>query len=445
MINSNVFYRDLNKDYPVAKYGQGVFIYDEKGQDFLDGSSGALVANLGHGLREVIEPIYEQMKQISFAHTSQFKTNVLEEYAERISQITPGDVNYSYFVSGGSEAIDTAIKLARQYQMERGKSTKYKVISRWTSFHGHTLGSLSVGGYASWRRPHDPNLMTSYHINPPNCYHCPLGLEYPSCQTKCASELEDIILREGPDTVSAFLFEPIIGASVSAVVAPDSYFEIVSEICKKYDILLIVDEVMCGFGRTGEYFSINHWNIVPDIIVCGKGIGSGYAPLGAVIVNKKIFETYKNGSGKFIHGFTYSGNPVSATAGLAVLNYMQNNDLLEKVKEHSSYLEKSLKQRTARFDWIGDIRGKGMMWGIEFVRNQKTGEMFDPQLNLTNRTVREAFNHQLIVYPSQKFHLGVQGDSILIAPPLIISRAEIDQLIDRLVSTLQSVENQWIS
>lgn len=444
MVESYIFYRDLNKNYPVARYGKGVYIYDEEDRGYLDGSSGALVVNMGHGQRDIIEPIYEQMRKISFAHTSQFKTEVLEEYAERITEITPGDLNYSYFVSGGSEAIETSIKLARQYQIERGKPSKYKVISRWTSFHGHTLGALSVGGYASWRKPHDPNLMASYHINPPNCYHCPFGLKYPDCKTKCAHELEDLILRENPDTISAFLFEPIIGSSVSAVVAPDAYYKIVADVCRKYDILLIVDEVMCGFGRTGEYFSINHWDITPDIIVAGKGISSGYAPLGAAIISQKIYGTYKHGSGRFIHGFTYSGNPISATAGLSVLNFLQENNILNRVNELSLYLEQSLKELLKLFDWVGDIRGKGMMWGVEFVKNRETREMFNPELSLTNRVVDEAFRNQLIVYPSQKFHFGVQGDSILVAPPLIITKDEIDQLMDRLIRTLKSVENKWI-
>lgn len=437
---SKVFYRDLNKDYPTADYGKGIYIYDKDHKKYLDGSSGALVANIGHGHEEIINAMLKQMNRISFAHTSQFKTEVLEEYAEKLSEIAPGRIGYSYFVSGGSEAVDTAIKMARQYQIERGLHTKHKVISRWTSFHGHTLGALSVGGYAEWRRPHDPNLINSFHINPPNCYRCPLGLEYPNCNTKCATELEDLILREGPETISAFIFEPVIGSSASAVIAPNEYFQVVRKICNKYDILLIADEVMTGFGRTGKFFSGDHWKLEPDLIICAKGISGGYAPLGAVLVHEKIYEAFKFGSGRFIHGFTHSGNPVSISAGLATLKFIEDNNLLENVKKQSYYLETLLHEIAKEFTFIGDVRGRGMMWGIEFVKDKDTHEMFEPSKVITNSVVNKCFKNGLIVYPSQKFHLGKQGDSILIAPPIIINNEEIEVLATKLSETLKELE-----
>ncbi|MFD1039409.1 aspartate aminotransferase family protein [Virgibacillus byunsanensis] len=442
---SNVFYRDLNKNYPIASRGEGIYIYDSNKKKYLDGSSGALVANVGHGQKEIFDSMYEQMKSISFAHTSQFRTIVLEEYASKLSKITPGEIKYSYFVSGGSEALDTAIKMSRQYQLERGRSSKYKIIARWTSFHGHTLGALSVGGYAEWRRPQEPNLIPVHHINPPNCFRCPLSLEYPSCQVKCALELEEMILREGPETISAFVFEPIIGSSASAVIAPSEYFKVVSEICKKYDILMIADEVMSGFGRTGEYFACNHWGIKPDIIISAKGISGGYAPLGAVLVHEKIYKAFKSGSGRFVHGFTHSGNPVSVSAGLATLKFIIKHDLLNNVKKLSSYLEGELKRLADEFSIIGDVRGKGFMWGLELVSDNKEMSFFDPELKVTNNLVKICFENGLIVYPSQKFHYGVYGDSIMIAPPIIISKDEIDELISLLRKSLTQLINYKIT
>ncbi|WP_126425225.1 aspartate aminotransferase family protein [Brevibacillus marinus] len=437
---SKVFYRDPHKQYPTAKRGKGVFIYDENEKDYLDGSSGALVVNVGHGNEEIIEAVHKQMRAISFAHTSQFQTDVLVEYANRLAPLLPGELEYTYFVAGGSEAVDTAIKMARQYQVERGKTSKHKVIGRWTSFHGHTIGALSVGGYADWRKFHSPNLLAFPHIQPPLCYRCPFGHTPDSCQHQCAAQLEDAILREGPENVAAFIFEPVIGSSASATVAPPVYFQKVSEICKKYDVLLIVDEVMCGFGRTGTLFASEHWNLQPDLMVTGKGISSGYAPLGAVMVHPKVFETLKEGSARrFVHGFTSSGNPVSVSAGLAVLNFLQQNAVLEKVKHTSAYLEKRLKQLQDHHPIIGDVRGIGMMWGVELVRNRASREPFPPELQVTAQTVSAAFANGLIVYPSQKFHLGRYGDSIMIAPPLIITMDEIDLLIERLEKTLHEI------
>lgn len=443
---SKVFYRDPHKQYPTAKRGKGVFIYDEHDKDYLDGSSGALVVNVGHGNEEIIEAVHKQMRAISFAHTSQFQTDVLVEYANRLAPLLPGELEYTYFVAGGSEAVDTAIKMARQYQVDRGKASKHKVIGRWTSFHGHTMGALSAGGYGDWRKYHAPNLLDFPHIQPPLCYRCPFGHTPDTCQHQCAAQLEDAILREGPENVAAFIFEPVIGSSAGATVAPAAYYRKVSEICQKYDVLMIVDEVMCGFGRTGTLFASEHWELQPDLMVTGKGISSGYAPLGAVMVHPKIFETLKEGAARrFVHGFTSSGNPVSVTAGLAVLNFLQQHAVLEKMKETSVYLQQRLQQLQNQHPIIGDVRGIGLMWGIELVRNRETREPFAPELQVTGQTVSTAFANGLIVYPSQKFHLGRYGDCIIIAPPLIITREEIDLLIERLEQTLCVIEEKFAS
>lgn len=444
-MESHVFYRDLNKKYPTAVSGKGVFITDKEGKDYLDGSSGALVVSVGHGNQEIINAMIEQMNRISFAHTSQFQTEVLVEYAGLLAEQAPGDLEYAYFVAGGSEGMDTAIKLARQYHVERGAATKYKVIGRWPSFHGHTFGALSVGGYTYWRNPHIPNLIPTVHIQGPVCRHCPYGLEPKSCAIQCAQELERTILREGPENISAFVFEPVIGSSASAVAAPDEYYRLVEEICKKYDVVLIADEVMCGFGRVGEIFASNLWGIKPDITVSGKGISSGYASLGLVMASSKMVETIRSGTGRFLHGFTSSGNPISMSAGLAVLKYMLAHDLPAKVRNQERIWAQKLGQLQERFEFIGDIRGKGLMWGIEFVQDRTSMRPYPPEMNLTAKVVATAFKNGLIVYPSQKFVDGRAGDSVMIAPPLIISAEEMDELNHRLFISLEQVENLLLS
>lgn len=444
MSSLNVFGRNLRKNYPIAASGNGIYIYDKEGKDYLDGSSGALVVSLGHGNKEIIETVYEQMNEISFAHTSQFHTEILQKYAKKLSIIAPGQLNYAYLVAGGSEGVETALKLARQYYTEKGQPEKHKVIGRWPSFHGHSLGALSVGGYTNWRKPHHPNLIPFPHINAPINT---LGSdeEIRDYAIQCAKELEETILREDPDSISAFIFEPIIGSSASAIVAPNEYFKIVEQVCNKYDILLIADEVMCGFGRAGEIFASNIFGMKPDIIVSGKGISSGYAPLGLVMAHEKIYTTIKNGSGRFIHGFTSSGNPVSSAAGLAVLNYIEKYEVLSNVKKMSLYLEQKLLKLYKQFNFVGNIRGIGLMWGIEFIANKEEEKRFPRSKNFTSLVVSECFRNGLIVYPSQMFRADGTGDSIMIAPPLIITEQEIDLLMKRLNKSLEVIESKVFS
>lgn len=437
-MSTHLFSRDLNKNYPLADYGEGIYIYDKQGKQYLDGSSGALVTSLGHGNQSIINSMSEQINKISFAHTSQFHTDILIEYANKLAELAPGELNYSYFVSGGSEGVETALKLARQYHIERGFSTKYKVIGRWPSFHGHTLGALSAGGYTFWRKPHTPNLISFPHINAPLSFDGSKK-ELEEYHIRCADELEHMILKEGPENISAFIFEPIIGTSGSAAVATDEYYEIIEKTCKKYDVLLIADEVMCGFGRTGEIFASDHWNLQPDMIVSGKGMSSGYAPLGLVMIHQKIYDTFKNGSENFLHGFTFSGNPVSVSAGLSVLKNIEEKEILSNVNKIGNYLKAELKKLREEFEFVGKINGKGLMWGIELVSNNKNTS-FPRSANITNKLVQECLINGLIVYPSQKFNADLTGDSIIVAPPLIIKKEEVDELIDRLRLSLKNIQ-----
>lgn len=434
VITGHVFYRTPVKVYPVAVKGEGVFIYDADGKRYLDGSSGAVVANIGHGVSEVAEAIANQAKKIAFAHGSQFTNETQEKLAEAIARLTPGSLKRSYFVSGGSEATETALKMARMYYLQEGKASKFKVIARWNSYHGNTLGALSLSGSPGRRRLYTPLLLDFPHIPAPYCFRCHYGLRYPDCQLRCAYALEEAVLLEGPENVAAFIAEPVIGSSASGVVPPPEYYKIIRAICDRHDLLMIADEVMTGFGRTGHNFGINNWNVVPDMMTVAKGISGGYAPLGALIVKEEIHEVFLKGTGKFNHGHTYGGNAVSCAAGLAAQQYIQEHQLIANANMQGTYLREKL-QSLSNHRLIGEVRGLGLMIGVEFVRNKSTREPFPQSSQLLEIFVNTAFGLGLIVYPGA-------GDHILIAPPLTITRSEIDLLVELFERTLELVEDK---
>jgi len=433
---SNVFARSLVKQYPVAEHSEGIYIYDTDGNKYIDGCCGALVSNLGHGNTEIIEQVSKQIKELAFAHTSQFTSKPLEEYAALIAEFAPGDLNYTYFVSGGSEANETAIKMARQYFLEINKPSKHKVIARWTSYHGNTLGTLSAGGHVARRLRHIPQLLDISHIDSPDWYRNPDAdpIQY-------AQLLEQEILRLGPDQVSAFILEPITGSSNAGSYSPITYYKKVREICDKYDVLLIVDEVMSGFGRTGKNFAIEHFDVIPDIITTGKGISGGYSPLSAVIVRQHILEAFFNGSGQFSHGHTYCGNPVSISAGLAVLKYINNQQMVDQVAKKGEILKKELERISSESSIIGRTQGLGLMHGLEFVVNKETKEPFPREDKLVEKITEECFKLGLIVYPGSGNVNGIKGDTVLIAPPFIISEEEIYLLTNKFEQAIKKVES----
>ncbi|HOU77581.1 MAG TPA: aminotransferase class III-fold pyridoxal phosphate-dependent enzyme, partial [Syntrophales bacterium] len=322
----HVFYRNLNRFYPAVRRGEGIYLYDTEGKAYIDGSGGAVVAALGHGLREIETAMLAQLGNVAFAHGSQFTSPAAVELAARLVAMAPDNMSRVYFLSGGSEAVETAVKMARQYQVDRGKPMKFKVISRWTSYHGNTLGALALSGHTGRRRYYQPLIQHTPHIVPAYCYRCPCGRKPESCALECADDLEKTILYEGPDSVSAFLAEPVVGATAGALVPKDGYFQRIREICDRYDVLLIVDEVMTGIGRTGRNFAVDHWGVKPDMIVCAKGLGAGYYPVFGVITTEAVHRAIKEGNGNFVHGHTYSQNPLACATALAVLEYIEKHD-----------------------------------------------------------------------------------------------------------------------
>jgi len=359
--------------------------------------------------------------------------------AEKLTTIAPAGLSRVYFLSGGSEAVETAVKMARQYQVDRGKPMKFKVISRWASYHGNTLGALALSGHTGRRRYYQPLIQHTPHIVPAYCYRCPCGRQPESCALECADDLEKTIIYEGPDSVSAFVAEPVVGATAGALVPKDGYFQRIREICDRYDVLLIVDEVMTGIGRTGRNFAVEHWGVKPDMIVCAKGLGAGYYPVFCVITTEAVHRAIKEGNGNFVHGHTYSQNPLACATALAVLDYIEKNDLVRSSERLGAYLLDKL-QVLYRHEMVGDVRGIGLFAGVEFVRDRKTKEPFPPARKVNALVSNLAFDNGLIVYPGGGGADGVNGDHILIAPPFIITEGEIDKLVSILDEAIGETE-----
>ena len=439
---SNVIKPDLVKDYPVVSHGKGIYLYDTQGNRYLDGCSGALVANIGHGNVGIARVMREQAARVAFTYRSQFTSRPAEELAGLLAHLAPGDLNWVFFVNSGSEATETAMKVAIQYWQERGYQTKNRIISRWMSYHGITLGSLSMSGHRARRKPFASLLHDYPALQPPYCYRCPLELRYPGCKLMCAAGLEKTIQLLGPENVAAFIFEPVIGASGGAVVPPEGYYDKIVEICRKYDVLVIADEVMTGFGRTGRMFAVEHWGVEPDIMAVCKGLSGGYAPVAATLVNNDIIRTIRDGSGSIMSGHTYSANPLSAAVALAVVKYILNHHLVEKAAKNGAYLEKKLHMLARKHPTVGNIRGLGMMWGVELVKDYTTGEPFAPGLNVPGMVINRAMENGLIIYNASGGFVGPAGATFMLGPPLTISRREVQGLIDLLDLTLTQVESQ---
>lgn len=438
---NQVFYRNLRRFYPIADRGEGIYIYDTTGKKYIDGSGGAAVVGIGHGVKEITEAMVRQAEKISFSHGSQFTSQPTLDLAAQLARLAPEGLNKVYFLSGGSEAIETAVKMARQYQVERGKPEKYKVISRWTSYHGNTLGALALSGHTGRRRYYLPLIQHTPHIQPAYCYRCPFGLEPEKCALECALDLEKTILYEGPDSVSAFIAEPVVGATAGALVPRQGYFQKIREICDRYDVLFIADEVMTGLGRTGKNFGIDHWNVKPDMIVAAKGLSSGYTPIFTVIVKEEIHRAIQEGSGAFVHGHTYSQNPLSCAIALAVIDYLRKHDLISRAARMGDYFLRAL-QSLYRHDFVGDVRGKGLLAGIELVKDKKTKEPFDPQLRINAKIANVAFEKGLITYPGGGGADGIKGDHLLLAPPFIITEEQVDQMVAILDQTFTEIAKE---
>ena len=440
---SHIFPRHCHANPPTASHGEGCFLIDTAGKRYFDGSGGAAVSCLGHSNDRVRQAVKDQVDQLAFAHTGFFTSDPAEQLADLLIAHAPGDIDRVYLVSGGSEATESAIKLARQYFTERGEPQRRHLIARRQSYHGNTLGALSAGGNA-WRRAQfAPLLIEVSHIAP--CYDYVERAEDESPEDyglRAAQELEDEILRLGPDTVMGFMAEPVVGATMGAVPAAPGYFRRIREICDRYGVLLILDEVMCGMGRTGHLFACEAEGVDPDILCIAKGLGAGYQPIGAMLCTRAIYDTIANGSGFFQHGHTYLGHPVAAAAGLAVLRELLDNDLVAQVRARGTYLEQQLRARFAQHPHVGDIRGRGLFWGMEFIADRGTKTPFDPALGLAGKLKKAAFAEGLICYPMAGTRDGRLGDHLLLAPPFIASEDELDGALDTLSRALDTVMAQ---
>ncbi len=435
---SHVFPRHTKAALPVAAGGEGCYLIDADGKRYLD-CGDAAVSCLGHSNPAVIEAVQKQVEQIAFAHSGFMTSEPAEALADLLIEHAPGDLDRVYFVSGGSEATEAAIKLARQYYLEIGQPERRHVIARRQSYHGNTLGALSAGGNA-WRRAQfAPMLIEMTHIAP--CYEYaekPEGESSFDYGQRVANELESEILRLGPETVMAFMAEPVVGATLGAVPAVDGYFKRIREICDQYGVLLILDEVMCGMGRTGHLFACDHDGVAPDILCIAKGLGAGYQPIGAMLCTGRIYEAIQNGSGFFQHGHTYIGHPVATAAALAVVNELTGRDLPARAGVMGEKLQSALEAAFGQHPNVGDIRGRGLFRGIELVADRDSKTPFDPAHGVAGKIKKAAMAEGLICYPMSGTRDGKNGDHILLAPPFIIEEAQIDELVSKLAKAIDA-------
>jgi adenosylmethionine-8-amino-7-oxononanoate aminotransferase len=429
-----LFPRNFRNPLPVAVRGEGCWIVAADGRRYLDASGQAAVVNIGHGVKEIGGAMSAQAGQIAFAHTTQFHSEAAEKLARRLLALAPANFRKGgrvYFTSGGSEAAETAIKLARQFHLEAGQSARYRVISRRQSYHGSTLGAMSASGNVGRRAPYAPLLAEWGHVAPCFCYHCPFDKKFPECGVACAEELGNCLQANDAASAAAFIFEPVVGATLGAAAPPDGYVQRIARICREQGILLIADEIMTGMGRTGKVFAVNHWNVEPDLILVGKGVASGYAPLGAVLISARVAEVFAKGSGAFQHGFTYQAHPVATAAGNAVLDYLEQHGLFGRVEPAAVQLRAALAPLEAH-PHVGEIRGMGLLLGIEFVEDRATRAPFPKEAGIVEKIRQAALQQNVLTYPSQGCVDGQRGDHILLAPPFIVSSEECSQVAQAL-------------
>jgi adenosylmethionine-8-amino-7-oxononanoate aminotransferase len=441
---SAVLRRSFRKGFPAAVRGEGVYVWDADGNRYLDLAGSAAVNFIGHGVPEISAAMAEQAAKLEFVHTSQFTTPVAEEYAEELlafagEKFRGGAV---YFTCGGSESIETALKLARQYQVEIGQPSRYQILSRRQSYHGSTLGALSVSGNKRRREMYLPMVHEFVHVGMPYCYRCDFDCTdgCRNCGQQYAAELERAIEASNGEA-AAFVFEPVSGATLGAVVPPPGYLQSIAEICRHHGVLLIADEVMTGMGRTGRNFAVEHSNVAPDVLVTAKGLSSGYSPLGAVIASKRVVDAIASGSGAFLHGFTYNAHPISLAAGRAVLRHLQAKNLVEAADSSCSgttaaQFKQALETLRAE-EAVGDVRGIGLLWAVEFVSDKASKRPFSPSQNFAGRVAAAALKRGLLVYPMQGSVDGISGDHVLLAPPAVITTDQIAWSIDQLVASIR--------
>ena len=434
---NHVFPRHTKSSLPTAVGGEGCYLIDSDGKRYFDGSGGAAVSCLGHGDEEIIAAITDQASKLSFAHTGFFTSEPAEQLADLLIDNAPPEIDRVFFNNGGSEAVESAIKLARQYYLETGEPERSHLIARAQSFHGNTLGALAAGGNEWRRKPFAPLLIDTSHIAPCYAYrdrgNDENEFEYGQ---RVANGLETQILKIGPEKVMGFMAETVVGATLGAVSAVDGYFKRIREICDKYGVLLILDEVMCGMGRTGSLFASEQEDIAPDIVVIAKGLAAGYQPIGAMLCSSKIYAAIENGSGFFQHSHTYMGHALSCAAGKAVVEAIFSRGLLERVVRMGNMLNEALVSQFGQHPHIGDIRGRGLFIGLEFVADRETKTPFDPSLGVNRKLKQAAFEAGLICYPMGGTIDGINGDHVLLAPPFIIDDNQVGEIVDKLATAI---------
>ncbi|MEM9683409.1 MAG: aspartate aminotransferase family protein [Pseudomonadota bacterium] len=443
---TSVFHRHTHHVPPTAVRGDGIEIIDSDGKRYIDASGGAAVSCLGHSHPRVIEAIKEQVDQIAFAHTGFFTSRPAEELADHLVAKSPEGLDAVYYVSGGSEAVEAALKLARQYHVERGENERRQIIARWQSYHDNTLGALAVGGNRWRREPFAPMLIESHHISPCFAYRFRRDDEDEEAYgLRMADELEAKIQELGPDTVAAFIAEPVVGATAGAVAATPGYFRRIREICDRHGVLLILDEVMCGMGRTGTLFACEQDGIAPDLACIAKGLGAGYQPIGAVMVADHVYQAVQDGSGLFQHGHTYLGHPTACAAAFAVQKVIEEDGLLGRVREMGDYLNNALHERFGNHRHVGDIRGRGLFRAVELVADRGSKTPFDPGQKLHARIKTKAMDRGLICYPGGGTIDGRLGDHVLLAPPFIVETGQIDEIVERLGDAVDAALDEALS
>ena len=433
-LNREYLFYQADKALPFIDRAEGIYMWDRDGKDYIDGCSGAMICNIGYGNPRVLDAVNAQAQSTFFAYRMHFESEPAVRLANMLVNHSADHLNRVFYVSGGSEAVESAMKICRQYHVAQGQGSRYLFISRTPSYHGSTMGALALTSYAPLEIPFRPMFPTYPKIPAPYCYRCAYGLTYPVCGLACAHALETCIKEQGPENVAGFVVEPVVGASIGALAPPDDYFAVIQDICRKYGVLLILDEVMTGFGRTGTLFGYEHWNVEADIIALSKGMASGYYPLGAMMTRQDIVQTVLD-KGGFAHGHTYSGNPMACAVGVEVLKIILEEYLPQNAARMGTLLKSELERLAAKYPFIGQVRGLGLLLTIELVKDPDTREPFPPDRFMAQKFVDTAFEEGLILYPRRCIN-GLAGDHALVAPPLIIKENEIAELVRRLDRTL---------
>jgi adenosylmethionine-8-amino-7-oxononanoate aminotransferase len=440
-----VVHRSWKRPRPVAVRGEGIYLWDHEGKRYIDGCAGtSVVCNVGHGVRSILDAMYEQGKKVEFAVPHLFTNVPMLRLGQMIVERAPGTMKNNcraWFSCTGSDAVDDAARLARQYAVASKKPSKYVIISRWQQFHGNHISAAGFAGYTERRRMLYPMFVNSPHIPPAYCYRCYFGDRYPDCGLKCAHALETMIRQTGEENVAAFLAEPVVGAALGALPAPDGYFDVIRDICDRYGVLLMVDEVMTAWGRVGDWFAMEYYGVTPDVVATSKGITAGYAPIASTIAREEVWQVIEDSGVPFMAGHTMAENPIGCAAGVACLEYVTANDLVRNSRETGAYLLRRMHE-LLDFDVVGDVRGRGLMCAMEFVKDKKTKEPFAPSQKVALMVMQACIRHGLILFPCGGNVDGVAGDMILVTPPLVVTGEQVDEMMDLMKKGIKQVQDQ---